>query len=271
MPQLPTQLSPLLRLPQELRDQIYNHAFHDSFLLPSEWNIVDDSDPRTLYRILPGICRANRQLYFEATPVFLARDTYFSMNTETSRQTLDLFNQFSEDVFKRVTDFAIYNWTEEGTQVQVDLITRFSNLTSLEIVFGFPGIIDGKTLYRFDCSIERNLWLETGLHYVPREGRTIEEEKEMLRADVQAFIAKYKLDQIITMPKLKHLRFQFATDKGQVYRHRLCNPLWRWAMEMMKQQQSSVLCVDTKMAEHYKKMCKFSSGLNNKPYENAVR
>jgi len=52
---------------------------------------------------------------------------------------------------------------------------------------------------------------------------------------MQAFIAKFGLDRIVAMPKLEQLQFQFATDERQVLRHRLCNPLWRWAMGVMKQ------------------------------------
>jgi hypothetical protein len=43
------------------------------------------------------------------------------------------------------------------------------------------------------------------------------------------------------MPKLNDLLFQFRADEadetingGALYRHRLYNPLWRWATEKMK-------------------------------------
>lgn len=109
--------------------------------------------------VLPGICRANRQLYFETTPAFLARDDYYSWNNETSKQTLPLFNHLSEDVFKGVTVFAIHHWCEEGTHVQLDLISKFTNLKSLKMIYGFPTNVDGKSTYRFDFTKKRLIGL----------------------------------------------------------------------------------------------------------------
>ncbi|KAH7371399.1 hypothetical protein BKA66DRAFT_186281 [Pyrenochaeta sp. MPI-SDFR-AT-0127] len=233
--------SPLLRLPRELREWIYTYAFTDFGLFPRDWNEVGDSDKNALFYELPGLCQANRQLFREATPIFLARDIY-SWNTQTSQHLLNLYSLFpGDEATKNVEEFSVYDWTEKGTAIQLDLISRFTNLEFLDIIFGFPGMVDGEPMNRYDYPNEQGLWYDTGLHYFPPEGRSVEEEKTVLTNDLQVFINKYGLDRIIQMPKLKSLQFQFGVNdgseteqgSGELYRHRLCNPLWRWATQKM--------------------------------------
>jgi hypothetical protein len=58
---------------------------------------------------------------------------------------------------------------------------------------------------------------------------------------LEAFIGRYGLNRILEIPKLKGMQFRFyansggenAVDGRNEYRHRLCNPLWRWATEKM--------------------------------------
>jgi hypothetical protein len=58
---------------------------------------------------------------------------------------------------------------------------------------------------------------------------------------LEAFIGRYGLNRILEMPKLKLMQFRFyansggenAVGGGKEYRHRLCNPLWRWATKKM--------------------------------------
>lgn len=230
----------LLCLPRELRDQIYTYAFEGFSHFPKSWDKVNNTDNNALFHELPGLCQANRQLFSEATPIFLARPIY-SWNTQTSQHLLNLYSHFpGDEVTKGVQEFSIYDWTETGTAIQLELILGFTNLEFLDIVFGFPGI-DGEPMDKYDYPNEQNLWYDTGLHYSPPEGRSVEEEKAKLADDLQVFITNYGLDRIITMPKLDSLQFQFGVSddseivhsRGELYRHRLCNPLWRWATQKM--------------------------------------
>ncbi|KAH7077166.1 hypothetical protein FB567DRAFT_608125 [Paraphoma chrysanthemicola] len=235
--------SPLLQLPRELRDRIYSYIFSGYIPFLEKCGVVDTSDENAIFHELPGLCQANRQLFHEATPLFLARSTD-SWNTTTSKQLLKLYSHFAGDAAtKGVTDISIYNWTEQGTAVQLDLISKFTNLQFLDVVFSFPSIVDGVPMERFNYTNEQGIWWETGLNYIPSPGRSIEEEKAAMSKDLDAFITRYGLDRIIDMPKLNSMQFQFAMNDGGenvtggniYYRHRLCNPLWRWAMKKLSE------------------------------------
>ena len=252
--------SPLLRLPRELRDHIYVYAFKGFGLFPKSWDNVDNSDENALFHELPGICRANRQLFREATPIFLARDIY-SWNTRTSQHLLNLFSQFpGDEATKGIEEFSIYNWTDQGTQIQLGLILKFQNLCFLDVFFSFLGIVDGEPMDKYNYRNEQSLWYDTGLHYEPHEGRSVDEEKKIVAKDTQAFVTEYGLDHIIKLPKLEGLQFQFvasdggetARGSGETYRHRLCNPLWKWATEKMKEKWGrDEMFVTTALTEDY--------------------
>jgi hypothetical protein len=236
--------SPLLRLPRELRDAIFTQVFRGHGRFPPNWGEVDISNQNALFYELPGVCQASRQLFQEATPIFLNNCCIESWNTSTSRHLLNFYSQFPDnEATKDVELFSLFNWTEDSTAVQLELISKFTNLETIEITFSFPGTIDGTPMNKYSYSNEQYLWCETGLHYEPSAGRSIEEEKAILAKDLEAFITKYGLDCIIEMPKLSDLEFQFAvsdgsdetTSGGELYRHRLCNPLWRWARKKMKE------------------------------------
>jgi hypothetical protein len=263
-----TTQSPLLRLPRELRDQIYTYTFLEYRFFsdfPPSWSDVDTSDKNALFRALPGVCQASRQLFDEATPVFLARDMQ-SWNTSTSKQLLNLYSQFPEDTAtKGIQRFSIHNWTEQGTAVQLNLISKFTNLQFLHAIFSFPSIVDGVPLERFNYPNEQGIWLDTGLHYDPPPGRSIEEEKAVLKDDLEAFITRYSLDRIVEMPGLNSMQFIFATnDRGEnaiggnkEYRHRLCNPLWRWATQKMVEKWGEEIgrrAVTTTLPEDYERV-----------------
>ncbi|KAI4693160.1 uncharacterized protein J4E88_001531 [Alternaria novae-zelandiae] len=252
--------SPLLRLPRELRDQIYTYTFDDAEPFVKNRAAITTSSKIALFHDLPALCQANRQLFNEATPIFLAQNL-FSWNTQESKQLLDLFSHLPKDAAsKRVKHISIYNWTEQGTPAHLELISKFTQLEFVEIIFSFPSIEDGVRMERFDYTNEQECYLETGLHYDLPEGRSLEEEKASLAQDVETFVAQYGLDRIIDMPKLDGMQFQFATNQGeedafggnQEYRHRLCNPLWRWATKKMEEKWGAdKFFVTTTMPEDY--------------------
>jgi hypothetical protein len=250
----------LLRLSRELRDQIYTYTLDDSELFVKSRAAITTSSKIALFHDLPALCQANRQLFNEATPIFLAQNL-FSWNTQESKQLLDLYSHLPEDAAsKRVKHISIYNWTEQGTPTHLELISKFTHLQSVEIIFSFPSIEDGVRMERFDYTNEQECYLENGLHYDLPEGRSLEEEKASLAQDVETFVAKYGLDRIIDMPKLHGMQFLFATNQGgehafggnQEYRHRLCNPLWRRATKRLEEKWGAdKFSVTTTMPEDY--------------------
>jgi hypothetical protein len=75
-----------------------------------------------------------------------------------SKQLLELYSHFPGDAAtKGVGDFSIRNWTEEGTAVQLELISKFTNLRFLEIVFSFPSSVDGVPIDKFSYPLEQTL------------------------------------------------------------------------------------------------------------------
>jgi hypothetical protein len=236
--------SPLLRLPRELRDAIFTHAFWGYGHFPQTWSNVDVSDQNALFYELPGMCQASRQLFHEATPIFLKNCWIESWNMSTSRNLLNFYSQFPyNEAAKDVEVFSLWNWTDDSTAIHLELISKFTNLESLEITFSFPTIIDGTPMDKFNYTNEQYYWCETGLNYKPPKGQSIEEEKAILGKDLEEFITTHGLDRIIEMPNFRDLEIQFAVNDGgeattshsELYRHRLCNPLWRWATKNMKE------------------------------------
>jgi hypothetical protein len=205
--------SPLLRLARELRDQIYTYTFDDS----EPWVInragITTSSKIALFHELPGLCQANRQLFNEATPIFLAKNLK-SCNTQESKQFLDLYSHLPDTASNLVKCIDIFNWTEQGTPTHLDLMSKSPQLDAIYIVFSFPSIEDGVPIEEFDYTNEQMIYWDTGLHYNVPEGRSLEEEKASLAQDVETFVAKYSLDRIIDMPKLHHLHLSFATTQG---------------------------------------------------------
>jgi hypothetical protein len=268
--------SSLLRLPRELRDTIFTHAFWGYGHFPQDWAEVDVTDPNALFHELPGVCQASRQLFREATPIFLKSCWIESWNTSTSRTLLDFYSKFPyNEATKDVKVLSLCNWTEDSTAVQLELISKFANLESLEITFTFPSIIDGTSMDKFNYTNEQYFWCETGLNYEIPGGRSIEVEKAILGKDLEAFITTYGLDRIIKVPNLNYLEFQFAVNDGdeattsysESYRHRLCNPLWRWATKKMEEKWGvedaedgrGKFCVSTNLHEEYESV-NLSSG-----------
>ena len=88
---LEVQSFPFLKLPAELRSCVY-----EEFLLMSDFNfdmlvfhhcIPRKARPRTFFLICHGnlpILAANRQMYFEATPILLAKCPISHMGSDTS-------------------------------------------------------------------------------------------------------------------------------------------------------------------------------------------
>jgi hypothetical protein len=192
--------SPLLRLPRELRDQIYTYAFDDSEFFLKNRAAITTPSKIALFHDLPALCQAIRQLFNEATPIFLAQNL-FSWNTQESKQVLDLYSHLPKDAAsERVKHISIHNWTEQGTSTHLELISKFTQLESVKLIFSFPSIEDGVRMERLDYTSEQECYLENGLHYDLPEGRSLEQEKASLVQDVETFVAKYGLDRIIDLP-----------------------------------------------------------------------
>jgi hypothetical protein len=235
-----TAQSPLYRLPSELRDRIYVLAFEPVEWFPKDWSKVETSDDLPLVHELPALCRVNRMLFHEATPVFLG--FYLAIITrdaQSSQHLIDLYFYLDSNAAERTKHLTIMEWTAENMSVHFDLISKFPNLSDLKIIYNFPRIVDGVPLDKFDFAYEQELWLENCSHYDPPDSRSIDEEKVQLRRDVQALVVDLGLDRIINLPKLRRLHFevyaveheQTSQRKSGFFRHRLCNPLWRWARE----------------------------------------
>jgi hypothetical protein len=94
-------------------------------------------------------------------------------------------------------------------------------------------------MFKHNYPNQQYFWCETGLHYEPLQNQSIGEEKAILAKTVEAFITTHSLNHIIGMAKLHGLRLQLATNDGEYFRHRLCNQLWRWAEEEMKEKRGA--------------------------------
>lgn len=142
---------PLLRLPRELLDSNFEHALPDASTFPNNWNWIGTSNKDALFEKLPGLCRVNRQLFQEATPIFLDGCYITSSNTETSKHLLRFYTKIQDgEANNCVKEFGMFSWTEEGNIVQQELISKFTNLETLDITFSFPGIVDGTTMKKYD-------------------------------------------------------------------------------------------------------------------------
>lgn len=250
------QQSTIFRLPREIRDHISILAFQGFGLFPN-YQKVKVSDKDAIFHELPGLCRVNRQLFRDTTPLFLRNCiSITTQDANTSQQLLNLYSHFAgEDATKGTEELTVRSWTESSTAVHLDLVSKLPNLDSINIVYAFASVNDGVPLSEFNYAYEQELWFDTGLHYPPSDGRSFEEEKRVLSNDVQFFIARFRLDDILALPKLKSLQFQFYAksqasrvynigderfikNKSGYYRHRLCNPLWRWATQRMLEKWS---------------------------------
>jgi hypothetical protein len=149
---------PLLCLPRELRNLIFTYSFQGSGLFLKNWGEIDTLDTSALSAQLPGVCQVTRQLFHEATSIFLNNCYSESCNTQTSRILLHLYSQFPDiEATKDPKLISIYDWKEKAL--------------------------------RSNHPNEQGLWRETGLHYEPAENRSIEKEKTILAKDSEAFIA----------------------------------------------------------------------------------
>jgi hypothetical protein len=88
------EVSRLLTLPRELRDEIYDHAFTgENIPIVSQGERVRN-DRWELY-VLPGILRANKQIRDEALPRFFARATFILEDVYVSRHERGTIDRFS--------------------------------------------------------------------------------------------------------------------------------------------------------------------------------
>ncbi|KAF2110251.1 hypothetical protein BDV96DRAFT_583734 [Lophiotrema nucula] len=127
-------------LPRELRDAIYILFFYHSRQLKRTLTYFPSYVPHLVYRpieFLPTICTASRQLYYEATPVYLGsyKDSYYVVNDgDVVRYTLDWLSYFPRNegfsALQRL-DFAHFDGREGSPDL--DLIKSCRRLKRLKI------------------------------------------------------------------------------------------------------------------------------------------
>jgi len=229
-----TTQSPLLRLPLELRTQIYQFIFDPSGWFPE----TGDQDNRAIYDTLPGICRASQELFYEATPIYLATCAAFhTSSATTSRKIFKFLSRFPDkDGFHHVDEFYIWEpLTNENKSSHLQLLFRCVNLEDVTLFFGCDNMLDGESMDKYQQSFELYCFQDSGLHYRPMG--TVDEELARLRNDLQKLVTDYELDRLLAMPKLDGVEFNFSTvgKDGEEFRHHLSPMLWKWAVEVMGQ------------------------------------
>lgn len=235
---------------------------------PDSWTKRHGHDSSVMFHAFPALCCTSRQIFLESTPHFLTMAEFFTSNTQSSKLLYDWLSQFpNREGFKAVKDFACYQWDafgQEATQVQIDLLTRLTNVDTLQLTFTFPSIVHGIVESEYDWETEQHVYIDTGLLYPPTKYYTatpeiwdahsqhplkkypppheyIAREKEALRQKLEEFIAAHRLKVLFDLPKLESLSFDFATDGQGNYRHNLGNPLYNWFEKEWEQRGRNVL------------------------------
>ncbi|CAO2654973.1 Nn.00g117060.m01.CDS01 [Neocucurbitaria sp. VM-36] len=285
---------PFLRIPRELRDQIYTYVFETAPInwlvphvdehfpkrisFPDSWTKRHSHDSGVIFHAFPALCCTSRQMFLESTPHFLTNADVFTLNTQSSKILYDWLTQFPDhEGFKAVKDFACYQWDAfdlEATQVQIDLLTRLTNVQALYLTFTFPSIVDGIAESEYDWEAEQHVYIDTGLLYPPKKYYTatpeiwdanpqhplnkypppkeyIARETEALEQKLEQFIAAHRLQVLFDLPKLESLSLEFATDEQGSYRHKLCNPLYKWFEKEWEQRGRNVLITTGIEATNY--------------------
>lgn len=178
-------LPAFLRLPRELRDQIYKHVFETAPIewlvpkykeqfskpisFPRGWTRSYGHDSTQFFHPFPALCCVSHQLFRESVPVFLTRVETFTFNTETCQRLLDWLAQFPDDAaFKAIKGHSSFEWNvfdSTSTSLHKSLLTRMSNLESLVLTFTFSDLAHSCKTEDHDWEEEQNLLSDFGIPY----------------------------------------------------------------------------------------------------------
>lgn len=196
-------LSPLLHLPQELRDEIVEYIFDDfdqERLRINRRHDVTESTITPPTQALPPICIASQQLYLETTPLFLNRITLASNNVATTcwlRRWLATFP--SGRGYRSVRHLTFRNFHGPEQIKGLELIAMLPNLRVLNVMLGDeysdPGNVPSLALSPLSTAINAYENLDN-------------------------IILMYQLHQLIDIPNLEVLEFGFHNWEQPVSSYR---------------------------------------------------
>jgi hypothetical protein len=132
--------SPLLRLPRELRDEIYKYVFdryHQERLHLSQHHNIQERAVTPPIRALPPICGASHQLYDETTPHFLTRVTPTSSNVATTCWMHKWLATFPSELgYRSIQQLAFRNFHGPEQIKGYELIALCPKLRYLDVMLG---------------------------------------------------------------------------------------------------------------------------------------
>jgi hypothetical protein len=134
------QQSAMLRLPRELRDEIYHYVFDDLNLERVDFhrrhNILQRDVTRPS-RALHPLCNTSQQLYIEATPVLFSRVTPISHNVATTCWLRNWLATFpAETGYRAIKQFAFRNFHGPEQIKGYDFVALCPNLRYLSVMLG---------------------------------------------------------------------------------------------------------------------------------------
>ena len=135
------QNSPLLHLPRELRDQIFDYLFDNEQLRRIDFdrkhNVQEARVTRPLESLHP-ICRVSQQLYIEATPSYLTRVAPISFNVATTCWLRKWFATIPPSGlgYRSIRQLAFRNFHGPEQVKGYELMAMCPNLQFLNIMLG---------------------------------------------------------------------------------------------------------------------------------------
>jgi len=133
-------MSPLLRLPRELRDHVIKYVFCDFDQERLDFNRHHDVHERNVtppLKSLPPICALSQQLYEETTPYFLTLITPISFNVATSCWLRKWLPTLSSGLgYRSIRRLAFRNFHGPEQHKGYELIAKCPNLHHLFIMLG---------------------------------------------------------------------------------------------------------------------------------------
>lgn len=134
------QQAAILRLPRELRDEIYHYVFEDINLERVDFHRRHNTQEREVTRpswALHPLCNVSQQLYVEATPRLLSRVTPISHNVATNCWLHKWLTTFPAGTgYSAVKQLAFRNFHGPEQIKGYDLIALCPNLRSLSVMLG---------------------------------------------------------------------------------------------------------------------------------------
>ncbi|KAJ4368386.1 hypothetical protein N0V83_006743 [Neocucurbitaria cava] len=182
---------PLFRLPRELRDQILAYVFDDleEPRVQFKHHVARAQQMTPPYKDLPALSRASKQLYYEATLLFLTHITPVLSDIETICWMREWLSAFSSDsAFRSIRQLAFRNFHGPDQIRGYELIAMCPNIRFLDIMFGdeyaHPGTVPTLAIKSLSSSVNAYESLDN-------------------------IIAMHQLYRLVDIPKLKGLHFGF--------------------------------------------------------------